>query len=93
MPGMLTGDRMVRLEVAGICQQSISHTSNYAMTVPFGSMSKAMQNINRMGGKVVGVHISDIKAAAAQSVSTATANVTDKTPPKTPTQSKKGKKK
>jgi hypothetical protein len=89
MPGMLTGDRMVRLEVTGICQQSISHTSNYAVTVPFGSMSSAMQNINRMGGKVVGVHVSDVKAAAAQPVPTATATATDKTP----TQSKKGKKK
>jgi hypothetical protein len=65
MAGMLTGDRMVRLEIAGVCQQSISHTSNYSITVPYRSMSQTMQNISRMGGKVVGVHVSDTQAAAA----------------------------
>jgi hypothetical protein len=60
---MLTGDRVVRLEISGICQQNISHTSNYTVTVPYGSMSKTMQSISRMGGKVVGVHVSDVPVA------------------------------
>ena len=67
MPGMLTGDRTVRLEVAGMCQQNISHTSNYTITVPYNSMSSTMQSISRMGGKVVGVQVSDVQAAASDS--------------------------
>jgi hypothetical protein len=66
MTGMLTGDRMVRLEVAGICQQSIAPTSNYTVTVPYGSMSKTMQSVSRMGGKIVGVQISDRKTVTSQ---------------------------
>jgi CpcD/allophycocyanin linker domain len=87
MPGMLTGDRMVRLEVAGGGQQSISHTNSYTVTVPYASMSRTMQNINRMGGKVVGVHVSDMNAAAPQ-VTTAPAPAD-----KTPQNQKRGKKK
>jgi hypothetical protein len=87
MPGMLTGDRMVRLEVAGGGQQSISHTNSYTVTVPYASMSRTMQNINRMGGKVVGVHVSDVNAAAPQS--TTAPAPTDKTPQN----QKRGKKK
>jgi hypothetical protein len=83
---MLTGDRVVRLEVAGMCQQNISHTSNYTVTVPYGSMSKTMQNISRMGGKVVGVHLSDVAAAAGQP-----AAVAPKAAPKA--EAKEGKKK
>ncbi len=69
MAGMLTGDRTVRLEVSGLCQQDLSHTSNYTVTVPYNSMSSTMQNISRMGGKVVGVKVSDVQAAAASSSS------------------------
>jgi hypothetical protein len=61
---MLTGDRVVRLEVTGMSQQKVSHTSNCTLTVPYSSMSKTMQNISRMGGKVVGVHVSDMAGAA-----------------------------
>jgi hypothetical protein len=86
MPGMFTGDRMVRLEVAGGCQPSASATNQYTLTVPFSSMSTAMQNVSRMGGKIVGVQVSDVKAVAAAPV-VATPAV-DKTPGQ-----KKGKRK
>ncbi|NJN48499.1 MAG: hypothetical protein HC805_00115 [Alkalinema sp. RL_2_19] len=86
MPGMLTGNRMVRLEVTGLCQQSISHASNYTVTVPYASMSSTIQNISRMGAKVIGVHVSDIKAAAANP----TPEAAEAAPKKT---SKRGKKK
>jgi cytochrome c556 len=86
MPGMFTGDRMVRLEVAGVCQPSAQPTNQYVLTVPFSSMSKAMQNVSRMGGKIVGVQVSDVKAVAAAAATVAT--VVDKTPGQ-----KKGKKK
>lgn len=71
MAGMLTGDCAVRLEVAGMCQQSLFHTSNYTITVPYSSMSKTMQNISRMGGKVVGVQVSDSQSVAARTEPTA----------------------
>jgi CpcD/allophycocyanin linker domain len=63
MTGMLTGDRMVRLEVSGMCQQSVSRTSNYTVTVPYSSMAQTMKNIMRRGGKVTGVHTSSTAAA------------------------------
>jgi CpcD/allophycocyanin linker domain len=62
MAGMLTGERSVRIEVCGLCQQPTSKRSNYTVTVPYQSMSKTIQNISRMGGKVVGVQVGDNKA-------------------------------
>lgn len=89
MAGMLTGDRMVRLEVAGVCQQAISRRSNYSITVPYSSMSQTMQKISSMGGKVVGVQVGDVKAAAPTTVAApATAPATDNTK----NNAKKGKK-
>jgi hypothetical protein len=85
MAGMMMGDRSVRLEVAGVCQQSMARLSNYTVTVPYTSMSTTMRNIHRIGGKIVGVHVSDIKAAEATPMTTSA--VADKTP------AKKGKKK
>jgi hypothetical protein len=68
MVGMLTGDRVVRLEITGMCRQPSFHTSNYVVTVPYGSMSRTMQNIMRLGGKVTGVHMSDVAAASGVAV-------------------------
>jgi hypothetical protein len=65
MSGILTGDRMVRLEVAGVCRPNLTRKSNYSVTVPYNSMSRTMQSVMRMGGRVTGVHVSDIPAAAA----------------------------
>jgi hypothetical protein len=83
---MFTGDRMVRLEVAGVCQPSAKPTNHYTLTVPFSSMSTATQNVSRMGGKIVGVQVSDVKSVAAAPV--VVAPVVDKTPGQ-----KKGKRK
>ena len=85
MAGMMMGDRSVRLEIAGVCQQSMARLSNYTVTVPYASMSTTMRNIHRIGGKIVGVHVSDVKAVAATPMTTNP--VADKTP------AKKGKKK
>lgn len=89
MPGMFTGDRMVRLEVMGNGQSLISRTTHYTLTVPYSSLSRTIQTLGRTGGKIVGVQVSDVKAVAAQPQ----ANATHKAPDKTPTQTKKGKKK
>jgi hypothetical protein len=63
MAGMLTGDRSVRIEVSGLCQQPTSKRSNYTVTVPYQSMSRTIQTISRMGGKVVGVQVGNSQAS------------------------------
>jgi CpcD/allophycocyanin linker domain len=93
MTGMLTGDRMVRLEVAGLRQQHMSRTSNYSVTIPYGSMSSAMQNITRLGGKVVGVRVSDAAVAATPSVVSKPIATTEVKVTRTPAKSNKGKRK
>ncbi|NEO33629.1 MAG: rod-capping linker protein [Symploca sp. SIO3C6] len=64
MSGMITtgtsslsdyNSRSVVIEVAGLCRQDIMRTSNYTVKVPYSRMSKTMQGVMRMGGKVVGV--------------------------------------
>jgi hypothetical protein len=60
MAGMLTGDRPVRIEVMGLCQQQTSKRSNYTVTVPYPSMAKTIQTIGRMGGKVTGIQIGQL---------------------------------
>jgi CpcD/allophycocyanin linker domain len=89
MPGMFTGDRMVRLEVMGNGQSLTSRTTHYTLTVPYSSLSRTIQTLGRTGGKIVGVQVSDVKAVAAQPQ----ANAANKIPDKKPTQTKKGKKK
>jgi hypothetical protein len=88
MTGMLVGDRMVRLEVAGMCQQNVSRRSNYSLTVPYGSMAQTMKNIVRQGGRVVGVHVSDVPVAMPTAVSEAPPPAASSAPT-----GKKGKKK
>jgi hypothetical protein len=87
MPGMFTGDRMVRLEVTGIRQSSTCHTSYYTLTVPYSSLSRTIQNLSKTGAKIVGVQVSDVKSVAAQAPSS------HPTVEKKPTQTKKGKRK
>jgi CpcD/allophycocyanin linker domain len=82
MAGMLTGDRSVRIEVSGLCQQPTSKRSNYTVTVPYQSMSKTIQTISRMGGKVVGVQVGDSKASPGTTATTPDAVKTSKAPAK-----------
>lgn len=88
MTGMFTGDRMVRLEITGIRQSSISRTNRCTMTVPYSSLSSTIQNLSKTGGKIVGVQVSDVKAQAAQVTQSAPAAID-----KTPTSAKKSRKK
>ena len=55
MAGMITNDRAVQIEVSGLCQQAVMNRSTYIVKVPYSSMSKTMQSIGRMGGRIVGV--------------------------------------
>jgi hypothetical protein len=94
MAGMLTGDRSVRIEVSGLCQQPTSKRSNYTVTVPYQSMSKTIQTISRMGGKVVGVQVGDTKASpGTATVSKPEAAEKSKAPAKTETTTKSKSKK
>jgi CpcD/allophycocyanin linker domain len=95
MAGMLTGDRSVRIEVSGLCQQPTSKRSNYTVTVPYQSLSKTIQTISRMGGKVVGVQVGDTKAnpgttTAAPPETAEKSTATAKADPTTKSKSKKG---
>lgn len=66
MPGMNTigtsgissyGNRSVSITVTGVCRQDLMKTSTYEIKVPYKQMSRIMQSINRMGGKVSSVSI------------------------------------
>ncbi|MBC6423889.1 MAG: rod-capping linker protein [Hormoscilla sp. SP5CHS1] len=45
-------DRTVEIEVTGVCRQDVMRTGNFTMKVTHSRMVEAMQNINRLGGKV-----------------------------------------
>lgn len=47
--------RTVVIEVTGVCCQDISRTSNYSVKVPYSQMSRTIQSVSRMGGKVANV--------------------------------------
>ena len=74
MAGMVTNgtigvsgydNRSVTLTVSGVCRQDVIKTSNYTVKVPHRRMPQAMQNIHRLGGKVVGVAVDSPVAASA----------------------------
>ena len=73
MAGMVTNgtigvsgydSRCVTLTVSGVCRQDVMKTSNYTVKVPHNRMPQAMQNIHRLGGKVVGVAVDSPVASA-----------------------------
>lgn len=53
------GDRSVVIAVTGVCRQETMKTSNYQVKVPFSQMSKTMQTINRLGGKVESITVAE----------------------------------
>ncbi|MGK7909700.1 MAG: phycobilisome linker polypeptide [Synechococcus sp.] len=68
------GNRSVSIEISGLCNNDISHTSNYTIKVPFSRMSRTMQGINRMGAKVVGVSVGGSSSASHSSSSSASSS-------------------
>lgn len=73
MSGMITvgdtnlstyGSRTVAIKVTGVCRQDVMRTSNYTVRVPYSRMSQTIQNISRMGGKVVGISLEDNPTSA-----------------------------
>lgn len=65
--------RTVEIKVTGVARQDLMHTSNYTVKVPYRDLSRTIQNISRMGGKVAGVTLmpssSDEAASAPSSTS------------------------
>lgn len=51
------GSRTVSIEATGVRRQDVMRTSNYTIKVPYSRMSQTIQNISRMGGKVVTVSL------------------------------------
>lgn len=50
-------NRPVAIQVTGVRRQDVMRTSNYTLKVPYSSMSRAIQQIHRMGGKIVSVRV------------------------------------
>jgi hypothetical protein len=69
---MMTGDRSVMIEVSGV-YSATTHQSNYKIKVPYGSMAKKIQDINRQGGKIVNVSIAGAAATPMPELSAAPA--------------------
>jgi hypothetical protein len=51
---MMTGDRIVLIEVSGVCN-AMAHQTHYSVKIPYTSMSSTIQRITRQGGKIVKV--------------------------------------
>lgn len=86
---MITNDRAVQIEVSGLCQQGVMNRSTYTVKVPYSSLSKTMQSISRMGGKIVGV----VTTPGPIGPSTASLKATPVAAPEAKPAPKKGKKK
>jgi len=50
-------DRIVEIEVTGVCRQDVKRVSNYKKKVAHSRMNEAMREIYSLGGKVVGVKL------------------------------------
>lgn len=53
---MMTGDRLVLIEVTGVCNAA-AHQTNYSVKAPYSNMSSTIQRITRQGGKILKVTI------------------------------------
>ena len=49
-------DRILLIEVSGLCQQGVMPTSHYTFKVPYRSLARTLQFIDRKGGKVVRIN-------------------------------------
>jgi CpcD/allophycocyanin linker domain len=60
-----SGSRLVTLEVTGICHPNVMRTGTCTMTVPYDRLSKTLQGIHRLSGKVESVTmVSPLSVAA-----------------------------
>lgn len=52
-----SSSRTVEIKVTGVARQDLLHTSNYTIKVPYRDLSRTIQGISRMGGKVAEVTV------------------------------------
>lgn len=53
---MMTGDRVVAIEVMGVCNAA-AHQTNYTVKATYKTMSNTVQRITRQGGKIIKVTV------------------------------------
>ena len=66
-----SSSRTVEIKVTGVARQDLMHTSNYTVKVPYRDLSRTIQNISRMGGKVSGVSV--VSSSSSNGAASATA--------------------
>jgi phycocyanin-associated, rod len=54
----LSNDRQVTFTVTGIANNDYSRTADVVINVPYTRMNETMRMVQRMGGKITGVHVS-----------------------------------
>jgi len=57
--------RQVTFTVTGLANNDFSRTADLMMNVPYTRMNEAMRMVQRMGGKITGVNVSDGDIATA----------------------------
>ena len=55
--GVSSSATIVEFCVTGVCDQSLSKTSNFTVRVPRDRMSQGMQSIHQMGGQITDVKL------------------------------------
>jgi CpcD/allophycocyanin linker domain len=53
---MMTGDRLVLIEVMGGCNTA-AHQTNHSVRTPYSNMSSTIQRITQQGGKILKVTV------------------------------------
>lgn len=54
----ISSNRQVTIRVTGLANNSYVRSSDCVMEVPYSSMSKALQLVQRLGGKITNVQVS-----------------------------------
>jgi phycocyanin-associated, rod len=80
---MMTGDRIVLIEVSGVCN-AMAHQTHYSVKIPYSSMSSTIQRITRQGGKIVKVTMGN-PVPTAEATAEATPETTPPALPSKPT--------
>jgi phycocyanin-associated, rod len=56
--------RTITIEVTGMCHQNVSRTSHYTVKVPYSSLARTLQSIQRVGGTVANVTAASLSTSA-----------------------------
>lgn len=73
-----SSSRTVEIKVTGVARQDLMHTSNYTIKIPYRDLSRTIQNISRMGGKVAEVTVVGWSSNGSPSASASTSQPSTK---------------